>query len=113
MEVVGCCAKPSVLVGQMNWSTVQNSHCYCSLDATCNFTTTFEVDFGDMNNVLDDSVAQSEFSFITTSWINERNNCKELDEVYYSFYFTNNAKKQRRQGTASGKCKGRNCPRRV
>ena len=80
----------------------------------CDFTTTFDLDFGNQNDILDDVNAQSEFSDITTDWVNERNDCRGIDDIYYSFYIDKNENnKSRRKGQASGKCRGKDCPREV
>lgn len=100
-------------------------------DGYCDFTTTFDIDFGDFDYLLDDWYAQVIFSFVATDWINTRNDCQGVEEVYYGFNVLDaeeddkdNAnhvrrddgrgrRRRRRKGQASGKCRGKDCPRQV
>lgn len=85
----------------------------------CEFTSTFDVQLGDHDDVLDDDGAQASFSDIATEWLNEQSKCGKRDEVYYSFDFIKNndihgrALGRGRTGVASGSCKGYDCPKSV
>lgn len=88
----------------------------------CAFESTFDVDLGDKNYLLDDEGAKDLLLGITKDWINNQNqnNCDNTNDDYYMSINITTTKTDlssktlgRRRGKSKGRCKGKNCPKDV